>query len=83
MLSDGIRKQTSLIKTHIAGRRSYEPGNSMLLHILAHIKPDELNTQNRCNCLGDLGLAHACGAGKEERTDRFFSLTETGARPLN
>ena len=65
------------------GRRADQPGDRVLLHVLAHVEADELVAEVQRELLGELGLADAGRTGEEEAAGRAIRLAEPGARPLD
>ena len=55
----------------------------MPLHVLGHIEANQLDAEDECQLLGDLGLAHAGRTGEKERADGLVCFSETGARHLD
>ena len=58
MLVDLLGEESALVEPDVAGRRTDESGNSMALHILGHVEPNQLDTHRQCQLTGHLRLAH-------------------------
>ena len=75
----GLGELAALLVAHIARRRADQAAHGVLLHVFAHVDPhhrllgiEELGGQG----LGELGLAHAGGAEKQEAGDRSVRIGE-------
>ena len=82
-LRDRLRQQTALVETDIAGWRADQATYRMTLHILGHIKTNQLDTHNEGQLLGDFGLAHTGRAGEKERANRLVGFTQSRTRHLD
>ena len=72
----------ALVVADVAGRRADEPGDGVLLLVLAHVDADHgplVVEQEVGQGAGQLGLAHAGGAEEQERADGAVGVGE--ARP--
>ena len=83
MLADRVDEQPALLEADVARRRANQPGDRVLLHVLAHVEADELVAEVQRELLGELGLADAGRAGEEETAGRAVGLAEPGARSLD
>ena len=83
LLGDGLGQQAPLIKSYIARRRADQATHGMALHVLGHVKADEVNPHDEGQLLGGLGLAHTGGATEEKRADRLVGLAQPRARHLD
>ena len=66
LLGDGLGQQTALVKTHVARRRANQAAHRMTLHVLGHVKADQLNAHDVGKLLGRFGLADAGRAAEQE-----------------
>jgi hypothetical protein len=86
---DGVRttphrfgELTALLVADVAGRRADEPGNTVLLAVLAHVDPHDgpfVVEQELGQRLGELGLADAGRSEEQERAGRSVGVTDAGA----
>ena len=83
VLADGFRQEPALIEAHIARRRTDEPGNGMPLHVLRHIKAEQLDPKDMGQLATDLRLADPRGAREEEGADGLALLLEPGPGQLD
>ena len=78
MLNNSIGQQTALVETDIPRRRTNQAADGVAFHIFGHIKTQQFNAE----CFGqlhrDFGLTDASWSGKQERTDRFMLVSQTG-----
>ncbi len=81
VLDDAVRKQPPLLKTDIPRRRTDQAGHRMLLHVLTHVKAQELNPHLLSQLLGHFGLTNPRRPGKQEGASGLFRMTETGPSP--
>ena len=78
----GFGQLAAFVIAHIAGRGADEAAHRMLFHVFAHVYAhhrffavkEEIGQR-----AGQLGLAYACGAYEQERTDGAVRVGETGA----
>ena len=64
-----LRQLSGLIIAHIAGRRTDELGDGVLLHIFRHVQPNQavhIVKQVACQLLDQFRLAHAGGADENK-----------------
>ena len=80
---NGIGELPTLVVAHVARGRTDEPGDGVLLHVLAHVKTQELHAHRRSQLAGQLGLAHPRGAGKKKTAHRLVGLGQPRARQAN
>ena len=73
---DRVGQQTALIEADIARRRADQARYRVLFHVFAHVEAQELDAHGFGQLFGQLGLADACGTGKEKTTDRFFGMAQ-------
>ena len=73
-------QQAALVKAHIARWRANQAADGMALHVLAHVKANQLNAHDVGQLLGGFGFTNAGGAAEQERTDRLVVFAQTGAR---
>ncbi len=83
MLDHRVGEQAALIKAHIARRRTDQTTDSVALHILGHIKAQQLNAQRFGELHRHLGFPHPGRAGEQERTDRFVLMPQSGTGHLD
>ena len=72
--------------SHVARRCTYHQRSGVLLGILAHVEADEgifLSEHLLGEALGEIGLAYACRAEEEERTDRSARVSQSESRPTD
>ena len=65
----GFGQVATLLIAHVTWRRTNEARHRMLLHELTHVDTDQMVfgvEQKACQCLAQLGLAHAGGAQEQE-----------------
>ena len=79
VLSDGIRKQSPLVKTYIAWWSTDKPGYGMLLHVFTHVKALKMYGKGVGKLPGDLCFPDAGRAGKEERPCGGIWLSQAGS----
>ncbi len=82
-LDDLFGQQATLVETDIARRGTDQTADRMRLHVLGHVETDQLDAQLQRKLAGDLGLADAGGAGKQEVADRLFRVAQARARQLD
>ena len=81
LLGNGLGQQTTLVKTHVAGGRANQAAHSVLLHVLAHVKANQVNAHDIGELLGRFRLADAGRTAEQERADRLVALAQ--ARPCH
>ena len=62
MRADGVDEEPALLEADVSRRRADQPGDGVLLHVLAHVVARELVAEVERELLGELGLADAGGA---------------------
>ncbi len=82
-LTDCVRQKPALIETDIARRRSNQTRHGVLLHVLTHVKAQEIHAQNSSQLLCQLGLSDTSRSGKQKRTNRLSRIAQSGARQLD
>ena len=73
----------ALVVAHVAGRRTHQTADRVLLHELRHVHLDErrlVAEEELGQGAGQLGLAHARRAQEDERAGRTVRVFETGTR---
>ena len=80
LLGDGFGQQTTLIKTYITGGRTNQATHGVLLHVLAHVKANQVNAHDVSQLLGSFRLANARGTTEQEGANRLVTFTQTRAR---
>ena len=83
LLGDGFGEQAALVEADITRWGPDQPGNGMTLHVFRHVETLQLDAQAVGQLLGDLRLADAGRAGKQEGTDRLARVAESGAGHLD
>ena len=80
MLHDGIRQQAAFIITDIAWRRTDQARHRMPFHVFRHIKPVQLDAENRGQLARHFGFADAGRASEQVGADGLvrFAQTRTG-----
>ena len=79
----GFGERTALLVADITRRSTDEPGDGVLFHVLAHVEAHHgrlVVEQERCQRLGQLGLADAGRAQEDERAERPVGVLQTGTR---
>ncbi len=79
---DGLRQLAAPLEADVSGRGADEPGNRVLLSVLAHVDADHgalVVEQELGERLGQLGLAHSGGAEEQERSGRPVRIRDAGA----
>ena len=77
MLTHGVDEQAALLEPDVARGRANQARHRMLLHVLAHVVPDELVSKMYGELLRELRLADAGRTGKEEASRRPIRLAES------
>ncbi len=77
MLNHRIRQQAALIKADVTRRRTNQTADGVTLHILGHIKAQQLNPQCFRQLHGDFRFTHTGRPGKQEGTNGLTILTQT------
>ena len=83
MLADRVDQQPALFEADVSRRRADEPGDRVLLHVLAHVEADELVAEVQRQLFGELGLADAGRTREEKTAGGPVRLSEPGARSLD
>ena len=84
--ADSLGQLAAFLIAHVSGRRSDEPGDGELLHILGHIDPHQvvlIIKQSLGQSLGKLCLAYACGAQEQEGANGTVGVLNTGTAALD
>ena len=79
VLADAFGKLTTLSIACVSGRRANQAGNGMLLHIFAHIKPQQgllVAKQGPCQSAGQAGLSHTGRSAKKKAGHRPLSAAK-------
>ena len=77
---DRLGEQATLVEAHVSGRGTDEARYRMALHVLRHIKTQQLDTEHVGELPGHLGLAHAGRPRKQESPDWFFRTAQPRTR---
>jgi hypothetical protein len=83
LFGDRFGEQSTLVKTHISRGSTYQTADRMALHVLRHVKADQLDAHDEGELFGCFGFAHTGGAAEEEGADGFIRLAQTRARHLD
>ncbi len=83
LLGDRLGQQSPLIEAHIAWRRADESAHSMALHVLGHVKSDQVDPQDVSQLTCGLSLTNARRARKQEGTDGLVDLAQPRSRHLD
>ncbi|MOA50936.1 hypothetical protein D3C78_1740160 [compost metagenome] len=83
MLNHRIGKQAALVEAHISRRRTDQTTDGVTLHILGHIKTQQLNAQRFGELNRDLGFPNPGRTGEQERTHWLMVVPQSGAGHLN
>ena len=83
VLVDRVGELAALIEADVARRRADQPRHRVLLHVLRHVEPDELDAEHARELLGELGLADAGRAREQEAAGRLVRVAEARARQLD
>ena len=82
----GLGELTAFVVTDVAGRRTDEPRDRVLLHVLRHVELDHrglVTEQELGERLGGLGLPDTRRAEEDERPRRPLRVLEAGTRPAD
>ena len=80
--ADGLGELAALVVADVAGRRSDEAGDGVLLHVLGHVDADHggfVVEEELGEGAGGLGFADAGGAEEDEAADGTLGVGEAGA----
>ncbi len=83
VLIDGVGEQAALIESDIAWGRADQAADGMALHIFAHIKPQEFDTESHGELTRGFRLACPRGAGEQVRSNRLIGVTQPGPGHLH
>ena len=83
MLDHRVGEQAALIKAHIARRRTDQTTDGVALHILGHIKAQQLNAQRFGELHSHLGFPHPGRAGEQEGTNRLVVMPQASTGHLD
>ena len=81
--TDGLGELAALVVPHVAGRRSDQPGDRVLLGVLTHVDADHralVVEEEVGQGPGQLGLAGAGGAQEQEGSGRSVGVADAGPR---
>ncbi len=81
--SHGLRQLASLLVPDVAWRCSEQPGDSVLLHVLAHVYPHHgvfVVEQELGKCPGCLRLSYPRRSEEDEAAQRPVRILQSGAR---
>ena len=59
-------QQSTLVETDVTRRRTDQPRHRVALHVLGHIKANQLDAQHHCQLSRDFSLTDSRWAGKQE-----------------
>src|SRR3990170_5678442 len=82
--ADGLRELAALLEADVARRRTEEPADGVLLHVLGHVEPNHgalVVEHELSERLRELRLADAGGPEEDEGADRAVGVLEAGTRP--
>ena len=80
LAADLLGQLAALIVANIAGRRTEQTGDGVLLLVLGHVQGDErilIAEQELGKRLSELGLTHTGRAGEDERTTGTARILQT------
>ena len=83
MLGDGLGEQAALVEADVARGRADQARHGVPLHVFGHVEADELDAHGDGELAGDLGLADAGGAGKQETAHRLALIAQARSRHLD
>src|SRR5450830_1184595 len=83
LLGNRFGQQTTLVETDITRWRTDQAADRMTLHVLGHVKANQLDAHDERQLLGDFGLANTRRTGEQERADRLVRLAQTGTCHLD
>ena len=81
LAAHGLGELAALFVADVAGRRTDEAADGVLLHVLGHVEGDQcrvVTEQELGERLGELGLADAGGAEEDERARRALRVLQAG-----
>ncbi len=81
--ADGVGEHSALVEADIAGRRADQPGDGVLLHVLAHVEAREGDAEHLGELAGQFRLADSGGAREQEAADRPFESAQACAAQLD
>ena len=86
LAAHSLGQLAALFITDISRRRADQAADAELLHIFGHVDTHHVALvvkQCLCQCLGQLGLAHAGGAEEQEAADGAVGVGDTSAAAQN
>ena len=72
----GFSQQTALVKTNIAWRGANQATDRVALHVLRHVKANQINAHDVGQLLGRFCLAHTGGAAEQEGANGFVCFAQ-------
>ena len=81
LAADLLGQLAAFLVTDVPGRGAEQPGHGVLLHVLAHVQPDQrilVAEQELGQGLGQLGLADPGRAGEDERAPGSLRVLQPG-----
>ena len=81
--ADRVGQQSALIEADVARRGADQPGDGVLLHVLAHVEAGEGDAEHLGELARQFRLADSGGAREQEAADRPLQGTETRAPQLD
>ena len=81
--ADRVGEQSTLVEANVAGRGADQPGDRVLLHVLAHVEAGEGDAEHLGELTRELRLADPGGSREQEAADRPLQGTETRAPQLD
>ena len=83
MLDHRVGEQAALVEAHVARRRTNQAADGVALHVLGHIKAQQLNAQRFGELNRHLGFPDAGWASEQEGPDRLVLMPQPGAGHLD
>ena len=83
MLDHRVGEQAALVKAHVSRRRTNQTADGVTLHILGHIKAQQLNAQRFGELNRYLGFTHTGRTGEQEGTDRLVVMPQASTGHLD
>ena len=80
VLAYGVGEQAPVVVADVARGRADEPGDGVLLLVLAHVEPEQAHAKGFRKLPRKLRLAHSRRADEQQRGDRLVPLAEARAR---
>ena len=80
---NGIRQLSALLEAHISRRRADQTADAVRLHVLGHVKSQEVDAEGICELFRQLGLAHTGRSSEQERPHGLVLMPDTGSGHLD